>query len=176
MLRNYLNYHGYNYEKMEKKIIHMILLSFFSVQHIFENIVSSLDYRPSNFFQIFGFDVIFDRKFEKPYMFELNHRDTDFDIVPDVSHNMIADTFNLVGFVPYNHETGEPFDKEYKYKNDIEENVNEALCEFNRPRGGFKKIFPNLDNIDKYSKYILNKKEAPENELLWKKMKKLNIQ
>ena len=44
------------------------------------------------------------------------------------------------------------------------------MCEFDRPRGGYKLIFPLKNNIEKYKKFYLN--DIPqEDQQLWKKLK-----
>ena len=60
----------------------------------------------------------------------------------------------------------------YYYKYSVKEVVDDSICEFTRPTGGFKRVFPTLNNIDKYKKFLTR---TPENELLWKVMKKFKI-
>ena len=48
--------------------------------------------------------------------------------------------------------------------------INDNLCEFDRPRGGYKLIFPLKENIGKFSKYYLD--DIPKEDLeLWKYIK-----
>ena len=56
-----------------------------------------------------------------------------------------------------------------EYKSKTEEAVIESLCEFQRPSGGFQRLFPLKNNIDYYKKFIENPEE--ENLALWKAMK-----
>ena len=60
-------------------------------------------------------------------------------------------------------------DKEIQYKTKVEEAVNESLYEFERPTGGFERIFPRKETIEYYRQFI----ESPgeENEKLWEKIK-----
>ena len=79
------------------------------------------------------------------------------------------DALNIVGLNIGTHGiNGEYYDDVYKYNNSIEENVDNALCELERPRGVYELAFPLKDNIQKYKKFFLNKVE--ENELFWKKI------
>ena len=55
------------------------------------------------------------------------------------------------------------------YKTAIEEAVTESLCEFDRPSGGFERLFPTKENIDIYSKFIDNPGES--NTALWDEIK-----
>ena len=183
MLKNYLTSKGYNYTAMEEKIINTILLSFFSVQDDYVQKIKKFGVKSNNFINLFGFDIIFDENFTKPYILEMNRGSPSFDfclyINKKIYRDVLPSAYNLFGFVPYNHSDikGKSMDEEYDYKNNtLEEDVDEALCEFGRPRGEFIKIFPNLNNIDKYKKYIINKDKVEQNEILWEKMKELNIE
>ena len=61
-----------------------------------------------------------------------------------------------------------PLDEPNIYKDSIEEAVIESLCEFERPTGGFQRLFPLNNNIRYYSQFI--EKPDEENLALWKKM------
>ena len=39
---------------------------------------------------------------------------------------------------------------------DIKQNIEESLCKLNRPREGYKLIFPLKNNIEKLKKYFAN--------------------
>ena len=56
-------------------------------------------------------------------------------------------------------------DKPNIYKDSVEEGVIESLCEFERPTGGFERIFPLKNNIEYYRKFI--SKPDQENLALW---------
>ena len=56
------------------------------------------------------------------------------------------------------------------YKDNISEAVNEAICEFYRPSGGFIRIFPLKDNIKSYMKFF--EKPDEENKALWEELLK----
>ena len=54
----------------------------------------------------------------------------------------------------------------------VDEAVIESLCEFERPTGGFQRLFPLKENIKYYSQFIADPQE--ENLALWKEMMKSN--
>ena len=54
------------------------------------------------------------------------------------------------------------------YKDKSEEAIIESLCEFERPSGGFQRLFPLKSNIEYYRKFIENPEE--ENLALWNEM------
>ena len=56
-----------------------------------------------------------------------------------------------------------------KQKDLIKENVEESLCELDRPRGGYKIIFPLKNNVEKYKKIFLE--NIPEEDRqLWEQL------
>ena len=131
-----------------------------------------------NFFELHGLDYLPDINL-KLYFLEGNDRPSL--LMGDINDRklkpqLVADILNIVGIVPYSHEYNDDFkpyeDKENKfpyYKNEeerIKHDVEDALCEFGRPRGKFELIFPLKENIEKYKKFF--KIKLPENELLWK--------
>ena len=127
-----------------------------------------------NFFQIFGLDFMVDIN-HKVYFLEMNYHPSiyyEHKTKEYIFNHLIVDTLNLVGVVPYAHDsTNLPFDKDiYKYENNIDEAVDDALCEFGRPRGKYELIFPTKENVNKYKKYIEEVSEA--NKLLWEKIMK----
>ena len=55
-------------------------------------------------------------------------------------------------------------------QNSLKNIIDDNLCELDRPRGGYKLIFPLKENIEKYQKYYLN--DIPIEDLeLWKYLK-----
>jgi hypothetical protein len=131
-----------------------------------------------NFFELHGLDYLPDQNL-KLYFLEGNDRPSL--LMGDINDRklkpqLVADILNIVGIVPYSHEYNEDF-KPYEdtknkfpyYTNEeerIQHDVDDALCEFGRPRGKFQLIFPLKENIEKYKKMFRIK--LPENELLWK--------
>ena len=92
----------------------------------------------------------------------------------DIKTKLMADTFNLVGIVPFAHdETQKPLDEVYEYKNKVEEAVDHALCEYSRPKGKYTRVFPVKGKIEKYKKFFENISE--ENQKLWEKIETMDI-
>ena len=90
-----------------------------------------------------------------------------------IKTNLFFDTLNIIGIIPFSYEIKyKTLDKEFKFKNNVEELVNNAFCELNRPRGDNELIFPLKENIEKYKKYFINNND--ENVKLWEKIIKLN--
>ena len=127
-----------------------------------------------NYHNLFGFDLILDDDF-KVYLLEVNDGPSLslYDNMDrDIKTKLMADTFNLIGIVPFAHdETQKPLDEIYEYKNRSEEEVDYALCEFSRPKGDYERIFPVKNHIQKYKKYF--KQLTKENEMLWEKIENM---
>ena len=88
--------------------------------------------------------------------------------------HIISDVLNIVGVVPFdNDKLKKNYDENvYKYENEVNENVDDALCEFTREKGIFELVFPLKKNINEYKKYF--EKITEENKLLWKKLQDSN--
>ena len=86
-----------------------------------------------------------------------------------VKSHVLTDIFNIIGAIPFSHDGKfTPLEKANTYKSSVEEGVIESLCEFERPTGGFQRLFPLKNNIEYYRKFIENPEE--ENLALWKAM------
>ena len=127
-----------------------------------------------NYHNLFGFDLILDDKF-KVYLLEVNDGPSLslYDNMDrDIKTKLMADTFNLIGIVPFAHdESQKPMDEVYEYTNRSEEEVDYALCEFSRPKGNYERIFPVKNHIEKYKKFFRHLTE--ENKLLWEKIENM---
>ena len=125
-----------------------------------------------NLFELYGIDIILDNKLN-PWLLECNLNpslscDTDVDL--RLKSKLITDILNIIGIVPFTHDgKNKPLDYPNYYKTAIEEAVTESLCEFDRPSGGFERLFPTKENIDIYSKFIDNPGES--NTALWDEIK-----
>ena len=122
-----------------------------------------------NLFQFYGIDVMIDDTL-KVWLLEYNQSPflELYNIINKINKKkLIADIYNLVGIVPFAHDGTNRLYENIKcnYSNAVEEAVNEALCEFSRPKGGFERIFPTKESLIKYKKYFLNPNE--ENLKLW---------
>jgi hypothetical protein len=141
---------------------------------VFDKALKSMKYIRNNaIYQLFGIDIILDDSF-KPWLLEVNYG-------PDLSNidltdlklktKVVTDLFNIVGIVPFRkgENNNEPLDEVYEYDNVVDEYVDDALCEFERPKGGYELIFPRKDNVDYYNKFI---KADEVNKKLWEILKK----
>ena len=176
---NYLTFERYcrkigvNYTDIREQTKDMIIKSFISLNSDFLKIIKNKKLNEENLFQLYGFDIMVSNEY-KVYLLEINrfptmaagHISATF-----MYEHLVSDILNVVGIVPFAHdETQEPLDKNdiYFYENKTEEIVDDALCEFSRPRGGLELIFPLKNNINKYKKYF--EEVTSENQLLWNKL------
>ena len=136
-------------------------------------IIKSFKLSSGNLFEIYGVDILLDAELN-PWLMEVNlnpslNCDSELDL--KVKSKLLTDIFNIIGAIPFSHD-GKfiPMDKPNEYKDEIEEGVIESLCEFERPSGGFERIFPLKNNINIYKKFL----EQPGNEnlALWNEMLK----
>ncbi len=79
--------------------------------------------------------------------------------------NLFLDTLNLIGITPYSRKSGKPLFNELIFTNEIDNNINNALCELERPRGDYELIFPTKETINVYKKYF--KYNTEENIKFW---------
>ena len=110
-----------------------------------------------NMFQLFTFDFIIDSNF-KTYLIDVdkNPKLDSKHLVPIYIYDHIfSDILNIAGIIPFNHAK---INNNISNKNEIEENVEEAICEFGRTRGMFELIFPLKQSFNKYEKYFANNK------------------
>ena len=121
-------------------------------------------------FRYYDIDVMIDEKY-KPWLLEANkypfmHLNDNINIINKIG--FAANLLNLLGIVAYNHENGYLLNDDDKcnFKNDIEEMINNAFCEFNRPDGKLKRIFPFKKSLIKYKKFFNN--PGIENLHFWK--------
>ena len=122
-----------------------------------------------NLFQFYGIDVMLDDTL-KVWLLEYNQSPflELYNIINKINKKkLIVDIYNLIGIVPFAHDGTDQLYEDIKcnYSNTVEEAVNEALCEFSRPKGGFERIFPTKESLIKYKKYFLEPNE--ENLKLW---------
>lgn len=119
-------------------------------------------------FMPWGLDVILDSHYN-PYILE-NNECTELgwhhDWAAIISMQMVKDALNLVGLPFIDRLNPNTFPPHNAYQR-----VNEALCEMTRPSGGFERIFPKLNNINRYKKYFNNQ----ENSMLWRNMRRSKI-
>ena len=139
----------------------------------YENDYNQMKYFKLNngiIFRYYGIDVLIDDSF-KPWLLEANrypymHLNDKVNKINKIGFT--TDLLNLLGIIPYNHDNGNLLEDEVKcnFKNDIEEMINNAFCEFNRPQGKLKRIFPVKETLNNYKKFFSN--PGDENLALWK--------
>ena len=97
--RNYCERKGINYNLLYEKVIDIFIKMMFSVRKKIIEEIDNYKLHSSNFYHIIGFDIILDENL-KPYLFEANRKCSfrdDNDAEKYYTHNIIADTLNLVG-------------------------------------------------------------------------------
>ena len=155
--------------KKIKDIVIKVILSVFDLSILS---LKKFKLNSTNLFELYGIDIILDDKLN-PWLLECNLNpslscDTDVDL--KIKSKLITDILNIIGMVPFSHDGNDkPLDYQNYYKGYVDEGVTESLCEFNRPSGGFERIFPTKDNIDIYSKFIEDPGEI--NLALWNEIK-----
>ena len=143
-----------------------------SVIDQFINVIKENGDKDRNHFKLLGFDYLVDENL-KVYLLEINDRPSL--LMGDINDRklkpqLVADCLNIVGIIPYSHDYKDDFKTYDKIDesnlDEIEDNVNNSICELGRPRGRFELIFPLKDNIKYYKQFF--SKEYKENTLLWK--------
>ena len=172
-LENYFKENNLNYEIVWERIKDLVIKQSIAYQESTLNHLNELKLDDKNYYQIFGYDILIDQNF-KVWIMETNS----FPNLRAISKNLrerilkgivAIDALNIVGINIGTHgPNGEYYDDVYKYDNSVEENVDNAICELERPRGVYELAFPLKNNIHKYKQFFQNKVE--ENELFWKKI------
>ena len=157
-----------NYDKIFSEVGDIFIKMMITVREKIINYIEKTKLQCSNFYHLIGFDIILDENL-KPYLLETNRRcgfRNDNDAEKYYTYNIVVDTLNIVGLRPKNMN----FISEKKNKEElIKENLEESFCELDRPRGGYKLIFPLKDNVDKYKKFF-GDNISEEDEGLWKSL------
>lgn len=172
--RKFLKKKKININIIFEKIKDIIIKTIISGQISIINLESKMRVEDRSMFNVFGFDVIIDDKLN-PSLLEVNSRPSmNFYDKMDkvVKTNIMVDTLNIVGIVPFSHEFRyKSFDLDIFFKKKVDDRVNNALCELTRPRGDFELIFPLKSNINKYKKFFLNEDNL-ENKMFWEQIMK----
>ena len=137
---NYCERNAINYTKIFNEVADIFIKSIISVRKKIIDDCMKNNMEFSNFYHLIGFDIILDDNL-KPYLLEMNRfcgfRD-DNDAEKYYVYNIFADTLNIIGIVPKESM------KNARYKDYIEElkdNLEENLCELDRPRGGYHSFY-----------------------------------
>ena len=123
-----------------------------------------------SFYCLLGFDILISDEF-KPILLEINNG-PDMVIGDKVDKGikikLFLDIMNLIGISPFNKRL---FNKNLNKKKyfDMNEIINNAICELTRPRGDFELIFPLKDNIEKYKKYFDD--DSHNDFIFWERLK-----
>ena len=166
MYANHLKKMNVDYNELKLKIHDIIIKSIISVYKnlTLEQKLNNLN--DINFYDLLGYDIIITKDFE-PILLEINsgpsivyHNQLD----KPIKTNLLVDTLNIVGISMFNKNNLVYSNK--KIKNSVEYNVQNAICELNRPRGDYELIFPLKENINKYRKYF-KRKNNKENKMFW---------
>ena len=172
--RAYLKSKKIDVDQIFDKIKDIMIKTIISGQQNITDITKKIKLNDMSMFNLFGFDIIIDNKY-RPYLLEVNTRPSmeiynNYDII--IKSNLFVDTLNIVGISPFSHEKKyHSFDKDLNYiNNNIQNRVDNALCELTRPKGDYELIFPLKTNIDKYEKFFF-KNACEENTLFWKEIK-----
>jgi hypothetical protein len=163
--KQYLKSKNVDYDIIHEKIKDITIKSIISFHD--KLLIRNKDIDDRNVYTIIGIDILITDKFE-PILLETNNKPSlsiNNLIDEPIKTNLFADTLNIVGI--------SLFSREHRYmrlnkKDIIEESVNNALCELNRPRGDYDLIFPLSENIEKYKKFFIENNQ--ENILFWEKI------
>ena len=177
-LKNYFDKRGINFN--EKIMSQIYDLSIKSILLTASDEIKALDglthLHSNNIFEFYGIDVMIDDNL-KVYLLEYNRVASTmlYNIINKVNKKKIfVDIYNLIGVYPFSHDGKELLyieeENNCKFENKIDEAIDESFEEFNRPQGGFKRLFPDLNNLDYYKQFFENPGEI--NLKFWEKLKK----
>ena len=168
----YCDKNGINYTDIMEQMKDIFVKTFISLDSNFLELIKRRNNIDRNLFQLYGLDLIIDDNY-KVHLLELNRNPTmrnGHAVCEYMYDSLITDILNIIGIVPFNHnETQQPLDKDvYQYDDEVEEIVDDCLCEFGRPRGMFDLVYPLKNNVNKYKKFY--ERVLPESQLLWDKL------
>lgn len=170
MYKKFLNNIGIQWENISEKIKDIIIKSIISVYNNLTEEIEKQNLSDQNFYEILGFDILITDKFI-PRLIEINYN-PDMRVFNNNTKsgqiNLFIDTLNLIGIVPFNRKTDKSLFQEFQFELIIDENLNNAFCELERPKGNYELIFPTKKNIDIYEKYFINNNK--ENQKFWEKI------
>ena len=156
---SFLNFERYckkndiNYNEIINQMEDIIIKTFISLSNDIIKECKLKSLKDRNMFQLFTFDFLIDDNL-KTYLIDVdkNPKLDSKHLVPIYIYDHIfSDILNIVGIIPFNHSD---INHNISYKNEVEENVEEAICEFGRTRGMFELIFPIKQFFIKYEKYF----------------------
>ena len=172
--KKYLKQKNKDWNLIYIKIKDIIIKTIISVQQKLVNKITQFNLKDNNFYNLLGFDILITKKFY-PKLLEINYSpcmNIYNKVDKSIKTNLFVDVLNIVGIYPFSKKTFKKYGKEYKFKNNIDESINNALCELTRPRGDLELIFPLKENVNKYKKYFNEISE--ENAIFWNKLYNIN--
>lgn len=174
MYKKFLRKHHIEWRDIKEQIKDIIIKSIISVYQNLTEENERQNLNENSFYNILGFDILINNKFQ-PILLEINKNPSmKFlnNLDREIKNNLIIDTLNLVGIIPFSRKSKEPIFNKLKFKNNVDENINNAFCELKRPRGGYEFIFPKKNNINTYKKFFIYNTE--ENKIFWYKIMRYN--
>ena len=163
----YLKKVNVDFEKIRNNINDIIIKSIISIYKNLTIEQRQHNLNDMNFYVILGYDIIITKDY-RPYLLEINEGLSMYytnELEGKIKNNLLADTLNLVGISIFSKNI--IFKNRKSEKINVEEYVNNAICELSRPRGDYELIFPLKDNIKIYKKFFVDINNK-ENELFWK--------
>ena len=119
-------------------------------------------------FMFFGLDMMIDENY-KVWFLEANDAAhmVGYDKINEINKIGIStDILNILGIIPFDHSNNNPLEnKTCNFKNQFEQILNNAFCEFYRPQGNLERIFPVKESLSYYKKFF--EKKYKENIELW---------
>ena len=169
---NYCKLNNIDYNYIRKQMGDISIKSLLSVVDQFVDKIKENGTKDRNHFKLLGFDYLLDENF-KVYLLEINDRPSL--LMGDINDRklkpqLVADCLNIIGIIPYSHDYKDDFETFEKNNNnnidEIQDIINDSICELGRPRGRFELIFPIKENINYYKQFF--NREYKENILFWK--------
>ena len=170
--QKYCSRNNINYNKLISEVSDIFIKTMLSVREKIIKVIEKNKFYHSNFYHLIGFDIILDENL-KPYLLEMN-KECGFrnnnDAEKYYTYNIVVDTLNIVGIKPKNLISfRKNQNKSYLLIENLLDNLEENIFELDRPRGGYKLIFPLKQNVEKYKKFF-GENIPKEDEELWRKL------
>ena len=168
MYKTFLKENNIDWKFIKFKIEDIIIKSIISVYHNLTLEIEKNNLNEQNYFEILGFDILITNDFV-PKLIEINFAlelVVYNDLERPIKHHLFIEALNLIGIVPFSRNNKESLNSHLKFNSNINEKINNALCELEGPKGNYELIFPKKENINIYKKYFLNNSE--ENKKFWK--------
>jgi len=176
-VKNYLKTdYNLKFSDIFEEVKDIVIKSLITMNHLEIEEEKNYNLKSNNIFDLYGVDIIIDSKF-KAWLVEINISPTLFDesLTLDrkkMLHQTLNDALNIIGMKPYSHINGTALESDMEFNDSIEEAIQESICEFTRPLGGFEHIFPLKNNIDYYKNFFKN--ISQNNQALWDDIQKKN--